>query len=92
MESFGILRLKLKSEGLTKELIERLLISLEKSFKNLESDIEKLPDVQDTSKTKEDPIEQQAEIVKGLILQGAYKIARDFINFIEEKARKEKRI
>jgi hypothetical protein len=92
MESFGILRLQLKSEGVTKELIERLLISLEKSFKNLESDIENIPDVQDTSKTKEDPIEQQAEIVKGLILQGAYKIARDFINFIEEKAKKEKRI
>jgi len=92
MESFGILRLQLKSEGVTKELIERLLISLEKSFKNLESDIEKLPEVQETSMMKEDPIEQQAEIVKGLILQGAYKIARDFINFIEEKAKKEKRI
>lgn len=92
MESFGILRLQLKSEGVTKELIERLLISLEKSFKNLESDIEKLPEVQETSMMKEDPIEQQAEIVKGLILQGAYKIARDFINFIEEKAKKEKRV
>ena len=92
MESFGILRLQLKSEGVTKELIERLLISLEKSFKNLESDIEKLPEVQETSMMKEDPIEQQAEIVKGLILQGAYKIARDFINFIEEIAKKEKRV
>ena len=80
MESFGILRLQLKSEGVTKELIERLLISLEKSFKNLETEIEKLPEVQETSKMKEDPLEQQAEIVKGLILQGAYKIARDFIN------------
>ena len=35
-------------------------------------------------------IEAQAEIVKGLVIQGAYKIAKDFIDFIESKAKTQK--
>jgi len=35
-------------------------------------------------------IDAQADIVRGLILQGAYRIAKDFIDFIESKAKPEK--
>jgi len=34
----------------------------------------------------------QADIVRGLIIQGAYKIAKDFIDFIEAKAETEKKM
>lgn len=44
----------------------------------------------DTSMATSASIEAQANIVRGLILQGAFEIAKNFIDFIAEKVKTEK--